>query len=96
MGRLIDIDDLKDPYEGTSQEGGWVTNLLAVILAKAPRADAEYIRHAHWKIRPMEDWGASNCKCSACGYEDFQPMALKGGLHKYCPDCGAKMDEVTW
>ena len=48
------------------------------------------IVHGHWILvnRPVDliDWE----KCSVCGYENFYFSRFK-----FCPDCGAKMDEVT-
>ena len=34
---------------------------------------------------------ASNCKCSVCGWE----TGNQGTRFNYCPNCGAKMDEVN-
>lgn len=54
----------------------------------------EPIKHGRWIVLPVAEWGASNTRCSVCGYEDFQPMVLKGIVHKHCPDCGTKMDLI--
>ena len=52
----------------------------------------EPVRHGHWidaypKIEPnpMFQYGI----CSVCGYEQSVSKYLK-----FCPNCGAKMDEV--
>ena len=50
-------------------------------------------RIGRWVHRPMEEWGASNCKCSVCGEEKFFPLLLKGGADNYCGNCGARMVE---
>ena len=49
-------------------------------------------RRGRWIHRPVEEWGASNCKCSVCGTENFFPLLLKGGADNYCGNCGARMD----
>lgn len=49
-------------------------------------------RRGRWIHRPVEEWGASNCKCSVCGTEYFFPLLLKGGADNYCGNCGARMD----
>lgn len=50
-------------------------------------------RRGQWIHRPVEEWGASNCKCSICGAEYFFPLLLKGGVDNYCGNCGAKMEK---
>lgn len=54
--------------------------------------DAQEVRHGWWIHRPVEEWGASNCKCSVCGTEYFFPLLLKGGADNYCGNCGARMN----
>lgn len=48
------------------------------------------IVHGHWILvnPPVDliDWE----ECSVCGYENFYFSRFK-----FCPNCGAKMDEVT-
>lgn len=44
--------------------------------------DAEEVRHGRW-----EDRGSLSCRCSECGCKANKETA-------YCPNCGAKMDEV--
>ena len=55
------------------------------------------VKHGHWK----SDSRAKNDKsriyqCSECGnYLDFHGVNAGRGDGNYCPNCGAKMDEVT-
>ena len=50
--------------------------------------------HGHWdkptKPFPYWDW-----KCSVCGCEEYRQRDSHGHyrIMKYCPNCGAKMDE---
>ena len=52
----------------------------------APTVDAEPVRHGHWIEAKYPLF-----TCSECGatYQDI------GYGYNYCPNCGAKMDEVT-
>lgn len=58
-------------------------------LADVPTIDAEPVRHGRWVPRNSmikEPFG-KNYDCSVCGCNNIQ--------YKYCPKCGAKMDEVN-
>lgn len=51
------------------------------------------VRHGHWitqfdDLFPME----STIECSICGEKEWMMTIIN---HKYCPNCGAKMDEAT-
>jgi len=87
MARLVDIDKLEDPFKGTPQEGNWITTMLAQLLRTAPRADAEYVRHGRWLDTETAPYQAT---CSVCG------VRQELEFDNYCPNCGAKMDEVKW
>ena len=45
-----------------------------------------------WIVRPVRDWGASNCRCPVCGTEYFFPGILVGEAPDTCDCCGARMD----
>lgn len=51
------------------------------IIMDMPEVDHMPIRHAHWT-----DKGSLSCRCSRCGCKNTKES-------KYCPNCGAKMDE---
>ena len=55
------------------------------IVMEQPGIDAEPVRHGHW-IRKGLRW-----HCSACGYGAFNSDFVYGA--RYCPTCGARMDE---
>lgn len=59
----------------------------------ARKGDIQRVKHGQWIHRPVEEWGASNCKCSLCGTEYFFPLLLKEGADNYCGNCGAKMEK---
>lgn len=78
----VDITDL--PKDGTA----------LIVYSKenvdnAPTVDTE--RHGHWVKENEEDTLFCVYKCSLCA-----GMVLTDRVHlfKYCPYCGAKMDEV--
>lgn len=59
-------------------------------IDRLPEIEAEPIMHAHW-IRESEDTAYENVwTCSNCGEELIQHRKPK---YRFCPNCGAKMDE---
>lgn len=63
---------------------GW-NDAVDGIMCNAPAMDAEPVRHGHW-IRKGLRW-----HCSACGNGAFKSDFVFGA--RYCPICGARMDE---
>lgn len=57
---------------------------LMSLINNAPTVDAEPVRHGHWvaEISDEEEY-----KCSECGDKEYYTC-------NYCPNCGARMDEV--
>ena len=93
--RLIDADALPK-YTGYALSADEV----AMAVENAPTIDAEPVRHGRWAVReamPMHDikgnlsWG-NWYVCTGCG---FATTAIEGHItqYRYCPNCGAKMDE---
>ena len=96
MSRYIDIE----PYE----KDGWYLQkryhnsncevIKTTPLILIPTAEAEPIKHGHWIER--EEWFEFEPKprktvgCSECGHS----MYSKHDTLNYCPNCGARMDEV--
>ena len=73
--------------------------VMANMLRNAPTVDAKPVRHGHWvhgKELSRDYIGNvcvsihyDKCWCSECDYPvEGHPLWL------YCPNCGAKMDEV--
>ena len=52
-----------------------------------PTVEAEPVKHGKWKL-VVEQVGNGYEVCSCCGYHHLV------GDDKYCPHCGAKMDEA--
>lgn len=71
--------------------------LLGMITAIAMKHN-ESVKHGHWYVYET-GYEDTEAKCSICGFE-MLVNEPGNGLHmvgdlKYCPHCGAKMDEVT-
>ena len=76
---------------------------VGVMFDNAPIAKQ---KHGHWKKSYISAWHSSDDNdhlylyCSSCGERielqgvPAEKMKEEGKLFKYCPWCGAKMDEV--
>lgn len=56
---------------------------IATEMNRIPAIDAELVRHGRWISSPVIIW--EPYQCSIC--EKYSNVT-----HKYCPNCGAKMD----
>lgn len=86
--RLIDADKLKADFIGKR----YGTQAIEYVIDEQPTVDAEPVRHGHW-INHFDDLfpEESTQECSICHAEQMGTMLND----TYCPNCGAKMDEVT-
>ena len=74
------------------QDGCSAKNLQSI--SDMPAADVAPVRHGQWIGRPI--CGNGNCRCSECGSWHHIHANLRGEvMQKYCPNCGAKMDETV-
>ena len=81
--RLIDADALlKDINDYPYGYRGMIKDTIAI----QPTVDP--IKHGHWIAHGKAFMGATIEACSECG------ELLCGYNKAYCPNCGAKMDEV--
>jgi hypothetical protein len=98
--RLIDADALlqRAVPQGRSTPL-WVSN---IVIEDAPTIDAESVRHGKW-IECESENGIHIHKCSECGNRDMYKGTFRDWngrefsfyyKRQYCPNCGAKMDEV--
>lgn len=65
----------------------------AAALIEVPVADVVEVKHGHWKPFDLT-WGRSVYACTACGEAFEVPTKCGEPMYKWCPFCGAKMDEV--
>lgn len=65
------------------------TYVSAEKIKEIPAADVAPVRHGVWEfpILQDEDENDPRCKCSECGSIET-PLVR----HRYCPNCGARMD----
>jgi ribosomal protein L33 len=68
-------------------------------ICPLPTVEAEPIKHGHWKIdEDVYEICASEFTCSVCG-KSFCSSEMTDNevleMMKYCPECGAKMDEES-
>ena len=97
MSRFIDAIKLKsDMMEAICQ--GYTEEDMLGIVNEQDTADVVEVKHGHWIIEdiPGTDW--YRVICSECGeiVTSVAPLYAETGCgFKYCPNCGAKMDEVA-
>lgn len=61
------------------------------IINQFPSADVAPVRHGHWIYHPDNLFPhESTQECSLCHEEELITLHNEN----YCPNCGAKMDEV--
>lgn len=87
--RIIDADNLfRDKvFLVSNSDSLEAIKKIMNIIDEAPTIDAEPVRHGKWIGKPIG--GYSTVRCSACG----DVFLENNGKWKYCPTCGAKMDE---
>ena len=83
MARLIDADELI--YGLKTELGQFAMKYILAFIKAQPTVDP--IKHGHWIF--AEDI-VSYIRCSECG-DDICWVNTK--RPKYCPNCGAKMDQ---
>lgn len=75
---------VEDAMELTSSE----YDMIAEKIDNVPAADVAPVVHGEWKSNGLGGY-AYVFVCSQCGYVDGYPF---NDRHKFCPNCGAKMD----
>ena len=59
------------------------------IICESPIIDAEPVRHGRW-VKSGYACGESEWTCTVCGNKEWRTSTSR---LKFCPFCGAKMDE---
>ena len=72
----------KDPLFDLVEQYG-----ITGVIESFPVADVQPVKHGRWIDKNPQDKYDPRCICSVCGSVEF-PLSR----HKYCPNCGAKMD----
>ena len=91
--RLIDADKLCDEVRKMADGYSCLVDCkIAGLLLKAPTIDS--VKHGHWNTysvyghSQMGGYLELRYGCSCCAEWQFAKIP-------YCPNCGAKMDEVS-
>lgn len=95
MVRLIDADalvkDLRENYIFTGFNE--LLDDFASAIRAQPTVDAVPVVHGRWKYDNQFHWYRACCsECGYCRVTDVE--ADRWNEWKFCPNCGAKMDEV--
>ena len=56
-----------------------------MLVSEIPAADVAPVVHGQW---------VNGCQCSVCGDRHGPYNSRHKPFYNYCPNCGAKMDEV--
>lgn len=64
---------------------------LCNMLTALPAVDAAPVVHGRWKGANRNMYGAISGQCSICGL--FSGLWMRNMPYKYCPYCGAKLEE---
>ena len=82
-------------HNGLKCRACWVDDMCGDIIG-APAADVAPVRHGRWELYGNDDDLSASFFCSLCGWNMDENEYLDIWRHlKYCPNCGAKMDEVS-
>ena len=84
----------KKSFQLDEYDIGWITGLEYAKdeLYNAPTADVQEVKHGRWEWNNEDEFFYS---CSNCGHKAYgNTNEIVSGLYAYCPNCGAKMDEV--
>jgi hypothetical protein len=91
--RLIDADAINKYLKDNGLKRDIYIDTVLIV---------DSVVHGHWIYDPNGmDWNLGAWRCSKCGCknkniggdERINPLLFAGS--KYCPNCGAKMDEDT-
>ena len=79
----------KDFEKRNIESPKWSPVRVKTLIALQKAADVAPVRHGRW-IKVGYACGETEWKCSACKETEWRTSASR---LKYCPFCGAKMDE---
>lgn len=90
--RLIDADVLMEQMKCRRNFVGRASDPVCLV-EDAQTIEVETVRHGHWVL---PDICYEDIECSVC--HAYMPLPISFDYrpaYKYCPMCGAKMDEVS-
>lgn len=83
LAKFIDYGHLNDPNENLYSEND-IREMIDMMPTIHP------VKHGHWI--EIDTQYVDETKCSVCGVIEYFNKGWK--RFNYCPNCGAKMDEV--
>lgn len=84
--RWIDAEGImRACYGSFLTTGNKAYSEIIALVEAVPAADVVEVRHGMW----VQDGTGYHAKCSVCG-----EIVYRGWYYSFCPNCGAKMDEV--
>lgn len=102
MSRLIDADMVDSVILSDTDNDNIQASAVReycvrqhAFLDKFPTIDAEPVRHGHWIDKCGGTYSRWSAYCSMCSKKCGCGGTLESQHKRYCPNCGAKMDEVT-
>lgn len=84
--KLIEVDRLKEVFSKNVANG----DAFEQLIDAQPTVDTEPVKHGSWKPFDEDEYTCSECGNIFVTIDGDHP--LSHGF-KYCPFCGAKMDE---
>lgn len=88
--RLIDADAFQKFIEKQDESTDYERCRFEEWLEQQPTIEAKPVVHAHWR-----KWGCEGTVCSNCYGRVLYECDEQEKKSKYCPHCGAQMDEVA-
>lgn len=99
--RLIDADELlkasrtgKILYSNDTTTDGYTDILLAIEVERAPTVEAEPVKHGEWRTSKHNSLPTDIFVCSVCNGLVIVSTFRNRCMYSFCPNCGAKMDDV--
>lgn len=88
MTKYINATLLKAEFTGNFIDTSYSSEFIKAIIDGQPAADVQEVKHGRWISNDLGGYKWAYY-CSECGWVDGYPF---NDRHKYCPNCGAKMD----
>ena len=93
MPRYIDADAVLDIISNENYPDWQTYSDIFDVIDQAPTADVQKVKHGHWRRSKVEGLPTNRFVCSECDGLVQVSTYRNSCMFKYCPNCGAKMDE---
>lgn len=91
MKEYIERADLYEAMNSQDCEFSLIDALA--LIEEFPAADAAPARHGRWIFDRMTGGWSYYSHCSECNHQEFFANEDAEKRHKYCLNCGARMDK---